>query len=300
MDILQHARQNFIDYEALKSSCIINVAGEPADITVIVPVCNRLHYFDVFCRYMHAAVRFTSLKISVIFVEHDQQPQYRNLIPAWANYLYIPANGNTFNKCLCHNMGALYGPKADYYLFHDTDIIVPEGFFELLYGNIKGVMPKTGTVIPGAVERNALQSFTNRRLLLSNEHLCAEIISGRHVPNFAFQNTGELFPAQEGAPGGSILVRRDILLEVGFYEDIFFTEYSIEDQFFNDKIRLIGSFSSCNSPAIELIHLWHSSSHQNTKPGDLDAYLSFQQLDHTSKLSYMMDRKRHFEKYFKI
>jgi len=291
MTLIEWATREQIDYSALRNRCTVNLSknkwDEDIDISVIIPVRGRTEYHKIITKHFFDAMVAFKGKVSLTFVEHDNMPpKHYWLKKNWANHIFIPADGKPFNKCLCHNIGVLYGPRANFYLFHDTDLIVPEQFFNMLIQNM--------------VNREAVQAFTQRRVLMVAQTFSRQIIDGEREPNFYSYSSHDVRPAIPGAPGGSIFVSKNLLLEVGMWEDCFFTGYSVEDQFFFNKLMLSNKFGFCDNPAIEVMHLWHPSCHQvETCNQDFVALDIFDGMNEAEKRAYMQSRKEHFLNYFK-
>jgi hypothetical protein len=147
--------------------------------------------------------------------------------------------------------------------------------------------------------RDAVQAFTGRRLLLAGESITRDYLSGNRDVDFNNYGTHEISIAVPGAPGGSIFITKDFLRKVGFWEDVFFSGYSVEDQFFLNKIMLMGAFSSCDFPPIELIHLWHSREHQvKTNPQDFVALDMYDAMPEAQKREYIAYREQYFSKFY--
>lgn len=292
MNLIEWAENNKIDYESLKKRCIFKKAADSTpsqvyDISVIIPVRKRTEYHKIVTDYFNEAKHNTSLSISLTFVEHaDPPPMHYWLTKSWVGHIFIPADNKPFNKCLCHNIGVLYGPKAKHYLFHDTDIIVPANFFDLLMQNMKG--------------KDAVQAFTKRRLIMAGESVTRQLLNFERPPGFINRSNHEYSEAIPGAPGGSICVKKATLLNVGMWDDCFFTGYSVEDQFFFNKLSLMCKLGFCDAPAIELIHLFHTSDHQlTTRKEDITALEIYNILSDENKKEYMITRKKHFLNYIK-
>lgn len=293
MDLLFEAKTRNLNYNTLKGNCIFNlVDNRKVDISVIIPVLNRTHFNKITVQHFKDSISYLNTKtalrkkISITIVEHSNKPEHQDLCKDNVNYIWIPQNGGKFNKCLCHNMGALYSNRCSYFLFHDLDILVPRTFFLNLLLNLK--------------DHNALQAFTGRRVLYCSKALTDCILksaahSEKHTQG---ANEEDLVQGQPGAPGGSILVEYSTFLNIGGYDAEFFTEYSIEDQFFFDKIKLISKLGFCNYPPIELIHLWHEPSfNQQTKTEDFSVFYSFARLDEEKKKKFIKLRADIFKAY---
>lgn len=288
MVLIEHAKRNEIDYDSLIKRCTIKMPGaqrrgQVVDISVIIPVQGRTEYHKIITEYFFAAIHNFKGNVALTFVEHDNlPPKHYWLTKSWVNHIFIPADGQKFNKCLCHNIGVLYGPKADYYLFHDTDIVVPVDFFTKLKLNIKG--------------RDCIQGFTKRRLLMASESVTKQFLNGQKDVDFNNYSTHEISPALAGAPGGSIFIEKKMLFKVGLWDDVFFSGYSVEDQFFLNKVMLMGRFSSSDAPAIELIHLWHSRTYQAETSQQEFSYLhTFDGAPEGQRREYIAYREQYFK-----
>lgn len=287
MELIKWAKANEIDYAAVWARCVkkMSKVNLKVDISVIIPVRGRVEYHKIVVEYIFNAIMHTDKKVSFTFVEHDDMPpKHYWVAKSWVNTIFIPSDGQPFNKCLCHNIGVLYGPTADYYLFHDTDILVPPDFFSKIMLNMQ--------------DKDAVQTFTKRRLLMASQQKSDAIIKGLATADFHNYSPHDIKPAIPGAPGGSIFVTRQLLIDVGMWEDVFFTGYSVEDQFFFNKINLMGKFASCDNPPIELIHLWHGNGHQETtRQSDFDALDIYDAMNDTEKREYMISRKEYFSRF---
>lgn len=258
MNLLHEAEARQTDYAAIKEQCYFNrFDTREVDISVIIPVHGRLEFNRVLTNHFIEAIVYkqNEKKVSITFVEHSEEATHKELCneTLCVNYIHIPQNKHPFNKCLCHNIGALYSNRASYYLFHDIDIMVPENFFAYLDTNMLAAT-KMRTNLPHEI----IQTFNGRRLLYCGEKLSADIINGRANINDLNKDSDGLYIGGWGAQGGSIMVSADGFFNIGGFDADFFTEYSLEDRFFFDKAEFIFGFVvSCDSPPIELFHLHH-------------------------------------------
>ena len=104
-------------------------------------------------------------------------------------------------------------------------------------------------------------------------------------------------PCKPGASGGSILVSSELFFNVGGFDPELFTEYSVEDQFFFDKLCLKGCVGFCDYPAIELLHLSHENNNRITKMQDWDAFYSFKRLSEQAKTDYIEMKSLHLKSF---
>jgi len=306
--LINHLHENQINYRQLIEKCTIrygnnHLKNEKLFFAVIIPVYNRTQFNAVVNNHFKKAIDSFSSKpipireknISVTIVEHSLQPSHEEITPLWVNYIHIPMKANErFNKCLTHNVGALLN-NAHNYFFHDVDVIIPDNFFTLLFDNINTQLFKyQGFNFKNSRLKNtAIQPFTGRRLLQANEPLTNRILqNGYYDFTYYFNEINQnIKAAKPGAPGGSIIVPDILFFAVGGYDAELFSEYSIEDQFFFDKLELIGNIIFCNYPSIELIHLWHPPSFGRiTKKEDLHLFEIWQLMTQRKKREYIQQK----------
>lgn len=294
MNIFQEIQNRAINYQEILDSCEIKVQSNAPHISIIVPVYGRTEFNKVLCNHFKAAIDFYTEKvkpallifpithslvknplISLTFVEHSDKPEHKSLCADCVNYVWIPKNGQPFNKCLAHNIGALLTNNANYFLFHDIDIMVPEDFFVKVMQNVTKIVNGKPNVY------DALQTFTQRRLQLCNEFITGELIANhlsvKHIPS----HPAHFKAAQPGAMGGSIFLTNELFFKTGFCPEIF-NGYGLEDAFFWQCINLLGNVGSCDMPQLELYHLHHEAN-RVTKPADWKFYNSFLSLPDEKK-----------------
>lgn len=285
MNLYDEAAARRINYFELKKKSLLKLANTRiCNVSVIIPVNGRTEFNRVvsshFLRAIHKA---PSIKVSLTIVEHSETPEHRDICYDWVNYIHIPQEGHRFNKCLCFNMGALYSNEAMFYLFHDVDTLVPEDFFIKLFQNLKGY--------------TALQAFTGRRLLYFTQHLTTQVMAGLPVEQ-ACQQLPEFKKGQGKASGGSMFVRNDIFNKIGGFDDEIFTEYSVEDQFFFDKLSIAGNMGFCDNPPIEMGHLFHEPSfNRTTKEFDFRALDALHAMSTAHKWKFINDKAAHYQQF---
>lgn len=253
MDLYKILEDNKTDYKALSANLHFknkyDTAPEKVDISIIVPVRGRLEFMDSVSNHLQEAIddlRMNGIFVSLTYVEHSFISEY--LGPIKTNFIWIPcAQESEFNKCLCFNMGFLHGPKADYYLFYDSDLVCKVDFLEHLILNLD----------------EAVQTFKGRRVLYADSELTKKIThQGVMYDEFLNDKHPQISIGVPGAPGGSIMVSRDLFLKVGGYDSEMFYGYSIEDQFFFNKLMCFHTVKSLES--VDLVHLYHGESHART------------------------------------
>lgn len=289
MRCLDAYKEKVINYEAVRDRCYFKLAcPDDVDISVIIPCRSRTYFNKILTKCLKDAMSHHSeMTYSITFVEHSDNREHEEFCEG-VNYIHIPANGTIFNKCMSMNIGALFGCKAKYYMFHDLDIMMRSDFFRLLSQNLKSARTRS------------IQPFRNKRVVYVNDQISMNVRSGKTHINMLIPGSNGIVPGTPGAPGGSLLVPRDQFIEVGGYDAELFFGYSIEDQFFYDKLLLTGGVGSCDRPPIEVFHLyhpplWNSNSHADEHHA---FYESFKRASVEDKKRYMSISNSNFRKYF--
>lgn len=256
------------------------------DVSVIIPCHGRVQFTQIVAEHFKKAIDRTKLNVSVTFVEHDEVTKHKDVVPKWCKHIFIPFNGRLFNKCLCHNTGFINSINSKWFLFHDIDTLVPSDFFDKVFKNIE----KYGY--------DAIQTFHNQRLLHCNQELTNKLFNKQIDLELLNENSEGIKPAVSGAKGGSILVSKDLFMNVGGYDDHLFTEYSVEDAFFYEKIRLlskVGKVGGADDPIVNQFHLYHEPSFKRiTKDKEMKAYEDFNKMDEDLKIKYITSRSKEF------
>lgn len=281
-------KENIIDYDSVKNNSFFKVQDGHVDVSVIIPVRSRAYFNEIQTKCLKSAMEFfRELKYSITFVEHSDHKEHEEFCTGDVNYIHIPARGNMFNKCLAMNAGAFLGKKADFYLFHDLDIMVRKDFFKNIMANLK------------RTDSRAIQPFVNRRVLYVNDRVSMAIRTGNLLIDAVKFSQDGVQAGTPGAPGGSLFVERNHFFEVGGYDAELFFGYSIEDQFFHDKLVMTGGVESCNNPPNEVFHLWHPPLwNSNPHAEDHDAlYRNFKFSSAEDKIAYMRLKYEKNKKY---
>lgn len=296
-EIIDKIKSNVYNYNDIKSNNIIIIQNpdEIYDINFLITVRGRIEFSQPMFDSFDEARKKSSLNICYTLVEHSETPNHSKICKKnKTNYIWIKANQNEpFNKCLSYNMGALFSNKAKYYLFHDIDILIQSDFFNKLTANIAKTNAK------------ALQCFTQRRVLYCNPSLTKKLISKEiNVDSLSLDMEEVDLPrlggkVMLGAPGGSVLVEKDLFFDVGGYDAELFKQYSPEDAFFWDKLSLLTTVYSSDNPEIEVFHMYHSPSYQTSPdlPKMEQMYERFKKLSNEQKVEIVNLKKKMLEKY---
>lgn len=260
-DLIKYIKAKKIDYNKVKEDSVIIIQNPKSsyDINFLITARGRTDFAQPMYDSFKAAAEKSPLNITYTVVEHSENPEHSKFCKKnKLNYIWIKSvPGELFNKCLSYNMGVFFGHKSKYCLFHDIDCLVQSHFFINLFDNISHKQCRV------------IQCFTGRRVLYINEQFTPKVISGEFpvdklsldMPEVDFPRMGG--QVMIGAPGGSIMVERDLFFEVGGYDAELFLANSPEDAFFWVKIDTIDKMHVSDDPNIELYHMYHPPTWMN-------------------------------------
>jgi glycosyltransferase involved in cell wall biosynthesis len=149
-----------------------------------------------------------------------------------------------FNKALAYDKAFLYTSPAEWYLFHDNDVLVPRDFWNRIDANVK------------RAKTQFLQPYTHRSLLNTTQE-SAEYFRNNVSLADEPPSDGIFLPNIPGAPGGSLYLKRERYLDVGGHDPNYCWGYGPEDLLFFNKLKLFEPIAYADEPPIEMIHLWH-------------------------------------------
>lgn len=244
-------KKNKIDYQKVKDDSIFVIydADKRYDLNFIIPVRGRLNFSAPMYDSFSNAKKNSNLKIAYTIVEYSDIPDHSKFCKKnKINYIWIKSEpGELFNKCLALNFGAMFSIKSEYFLFHDIDCLIQSDFFNKLMCNIS--------------RKNnckAIQCFQGRRVLYLDQDNTEKIISKLiTADDLKIGLPGISLPVNIGAPGGSILIGKDLFFEIGGYDPEFFKANAPEDIFFWEKVSVIDTMEISNNPEIEIFHMNH-------------------------------------------
>ncbi len=218
-------------------------------ISVIIPIRDRTYFIKPLINSLKIAIKNSNKKIGLMIVEHSIEPlAKKDAKSLGVDYFWIQSKKNeVFNKCLCHNIGALMNKQSEYFLFHDLDCLVYDDFFKNIDENIKNK------------NAEALQCFIGRRVLCLNEMLTNKIVNDEiDFRTIELVDNPNITKTNYGAPGGSILVKNETFFHVGGFDPEIFSGYSPEDKFFWIKINSKNEIHSSDNPIVEVLHMYHA------------------------------------------
>lgn len=292
--LINKSYQQKVDYIQIKNDSVqfLNDLSDDCYINFIIPVRGRLNFTELLFKSFEDARNNFDKKIIFTIVEHSEVPEHSKFYRKQkANYIFINSKqGELFNKCLSYNIGILSTSPARYYLFHDLDILVQKDFFNKVAENIDN----SGV--------SALQCYTKRRVLncdvnITNQLLRKEI----DVNNLSDKIDGVNLPMYNGQPslgskGGSILVKKDIVDNVGGFDPEIFKAYSAEDNFFWEKVSTVTEIGYADNPEIEVFHMYHEPQfNKNPFLHEMERdYMMFKGLPQEDKLMFLDFKRKLF------
>lgn len=196
----------------------------------------------------------------ICLVEHSPYPDLQQIADEFGcEYLWLLLDPRDptlpigqFNKALCYDKAFLYTSPAEWYLFHDNDVLVPKDFWKRIDENVKRAKTKF------------LQPYTHRCLLNTTPEI-AEMFR-RNIALADEPLLDDMFyPKTPGAPGGSLYLKRERYLDVGGHDPNYCWGYGPEDLLFFNKLAILEPIAYADEPPIEMIHLWHPTA-QNNNP----------------------------------
>jgi hypothetical protein len=249
--IYDKINDNSIDYRSLS----VNGRYGECDVNIIIPIRGRKSFIDPLLNSLNCADK-NSMDIRITVVEHSVNPDMSFVESKYGvNYIHVRCGSDEpFNKCLAMNTGALFSLKSKWFLFHDLDLLVQTTFFQRLFQNIESKNAK------------AIQTFNKRRVLFCSEDTTEKIIGGKIAFDDLREGRYGIFDnGKVGAPGGSIMIDKDIFFRVGGYDPELWHSYSPEDLFFWDKVSIFTDVKICDNPINEVFHMYHPLQ-QNMNP----------------------------------
>lgn len=215
----------------------------------LIPTLKRLQMIDAPAEGYHPVI---------CIVEHSPFPELKNVaLQFHCEYLWFfldPRNPELpvgqFNKALCYDKTFLFTSPAEWYLFHDNDVLVPKDFWERLDANVR------------RAKTQFIQPYTHRCLLNTTPEVAERFRINLDLVDTEL-NSDMFFERIPGAPGGSLYLKRERYLQVGGHDPNFCWGYGPEDLLFLNKIKILEPIAYADEPPIEMIHLWHTNAASN-------------------------------------
>ena len=224
---------------------------EPYDISIVIPCKGRRPLLETTIKVLKHEIAKTDKRVAITLVEHTDSIEFKEYAftegLGWIHILMTGGVGSPlgqFNRGLCFDIGHLYGPPCKYYMMHDSDLLIPDNFF-----NKVNVYFNRGTI--------ALQPYSDRFVWQTNQEFSEKLQADLSIFYTGVDEQDVCTRNQPGAKGGSFILKSDLFTNVGGYDPQVFWGYAPEDQLFWLKVESIASVDYADSPRIPLIHLWH-------------------------------------------
>lgn len=224
-------------------------------------------------------------KPQILLVEHSPMPEIQQIAEGYnCEYIWLFLDPRMpqmplgqFNKALCYDKAFLNGSPAQWYLFHDNDVLVPKDFWNMLDQNVK------------RANTQFLQPYTHRCLFNLKEAVASVFREDLTLADEPLDAT-MYAPLSPGAPGGSLYLSRERYLQAGGHDPQFCWGYGPEDALFYHKLELLEPIAFADDPPIEMIHLWHPpAASMNPFRQEMDWFVKvlFKEKNKEEKLNYM-------------
>jgi len=268
----------------------------PYDISIVIPCKGRKPLLETTIKVLKHEIAKTDLRIVITLVEHTDSIEFKEYaFTEGLGWIHIPLTGGVgsplgqFNRGLCFDIGHLYGPPCKYYMMHDSDLLVPDNFFNKVqfYFN------------RGAV---ALQPYSDRFVWQTNQEFSEKLQADLSIFYNGIDEHDVCSRNMPGAKGGSFILKSDLFTNVGGYDPQIFWGYAPEDQLFWLKVESIVSVEYADNPRMPLIHLWHpNAATKNPLLAEMDMLILYIKQQNTSDIkpyiqSKSMQYTRTFEK----
>lgn len=257
---------------------------------IVIPCLKRKeNLIPVLKRFQNIDLPKEGYRPQILLVEHSPYPELEKIAEEFdCEYIWLFLDPRTpelpigqFNKALCYDKAFLFGTPAEWYLFHDNDILVPKQFWNMLDANVE------------RAKTQFIQPYTHRCLLNLKPAVADMFRENIGLADEPLDTT--MYSSLEkaaGAPGGSLYLTRQRYLEAGGHDPQLCWGYGPEDALFYQKLELLETIAFADNPPIEMIHLWHPSAQiQNPFRVEMDVLVKGMFRDKTE------DEKRHYMKY---
>jgi hypothetical protein len=257
---------------------------------IIIPCLKRKeNLIAVLQRFQSIEPPQEGYRPQILLVEHSPLPELQNIAETYnCEYIWLFLDPRVpelpigqFNKALAYDKAFLYGSPAQWYLFHDNDVLVPKDFWNRLDANVE----RTKTQF--------LQPYANRCLFNLKEATAELFRENVSLADEPLEPTMH-YPLEPGAPGGSLYLSKQRYLEAGGHDPQFCWGYGPEDALFYHKLELLEPIAFADEPPIDMIHLWHpSAAIANPFRNEMDWFVKvlFQGKSKEEKLAYMKHKE---------
>ena len=264
------------------------------DISIVIPCKGRKPLLETTIKVLKHEIAKTDLRIAITLVEHTDSIEFKEYaFTEGLGWIHVPLSGGTgsplgqFNRGLCFDIGHLYGPPCKYYMMHDSDLLVPDNFF-----NKVQVYFNRGVV--------ALQPYSDRFVWQTNQEFSEKLQADLSIFYNGIAEHDVCTQNSPGAKGGSFILKSDLFVNVGGYDPQIFWGYAPEDQLFWLKVESISSVEYADSPRMPLIHLWHpNAATKNPLLAEMDILILYIKQENISEVKpYIQLKSTQYKKTF--
>ena len=259
---------------------------EPYDISIVIPCKGRRPLLETTIKVLKHEMSKTDLRVAITLVEHTDSIEFKEYaFTEGLGWIHIPMTGGVgsplgqFNRGLCFDIGHLYGPPCNYYMMHDSDLLVPDNFF-----NKVNVYFNRGTI--------ALQPYSDRFVWQTNQEFSEKLQAELSIFYAGVDEQTVCTRSVPGAKGGSFILKSDLFTNVGGYDPQVFWGYAPEDQLFWLKVESITSVDYADTPRIPMLHLWHpNAATKNPLLAEMDMLNMYIKQQYSSELKPYIQAK---------
>ena len=264
---------------------------EPYDISIVIPCKGRRPLLETTIKVLKHEIAKTDLRIAITLVEHTDSIEFKEYaFTEGLGWIHIPLSGGVgsplgqFNRGLCFDIGHLYGPPSNYYMMHDSDLLVPDNFF-----NKVQVYFNRGAV--------ALQPYSDRFVWQTNQEFSEKLQADLSIFYNGIDEQSVCSQNMPGAKGGSFILKSNLFADVGGYDPQLFWGYAPEDQLFWLKVQSLTSIEYADSPRLPLIHLWHpNAATKNPLLSEMDILILYIKQQNSSDIaSYIQSKSAQYK-----
>ena len=176
------------------------------------------------------------------------------------NYVWVDITKNgRFNKSLCMNLGTTIS-ESEWYMFYDIDLVSTDDFIFKVVENIRE-------------NDEVIQCFKHRKVIPIYENQLDSLINGEtQISSYStnledYKDDDTFIPFN--APGGIMLIEKQIFNKVGGFDDLLFEGWGYEDTLMWDKLSSHTKIKSANTPEISVFHLWHPKSDEGANNSNI-------------------------------
>lgn len=266
-----------------------------AYMDIVIPSSGRELYLVSTLNYLCRSINLCNKKINVVVEDFDGSDLVKSCVDQLkdsANLIYLNCYSikNMFSRALAMNIPVYYFKSdSQYIMFHDSDLLVDELFFERTVDNLKNT-------------KTWLQPFSGKRVSNLNQEDSERILNGDYLelPELTVS-----YP-QSGAPGGSTIVPNELFRRVGGFDPELFTGYAPEDSYFWTKLESLFSkfdqISNCHvgnahySQNTTVYHLKHPQAYLS--PFSVDYNRMLWRLTHNERQDLIVYKNKIYDKTF--